>query len=53
MHVKIGLAKRGGRVVLVGLSAVDAVPVPIGALIDAELDIHQERGGVGENAKEN
>ncbi|WP_178020049.1 alcohol dehydrogenase catalytic domain-containing protein [uncultured Paenibacillus sp.] len=35
----IRLAKRGGRVVLVGLPAGDAVPVNIGALIDAELDV--------------
>ncbi|MGZ7443991.1 NAD(P)-dependent alcohol dehydrogenase [Paenibacillus sp. TH7-28] len=35
----IRFAKRGGRIVLVGLPVKDAVPVDIGALIDAELDV--------------
>ncbi|WP_044480382.1 NAD(P)-dependent alcohol dehydrogenase [Paenibacillus antibioticophila] len=36
----IRLAKRGGRVVLVGLPATDAVSVNISELIDAELDVY-------------
>lgn len=32
--------KRGGRVVLVGMPAVDEIPVDVNAIIDAELDVY-------------
>jgi L-iditol 2-dehydrogenase len=35
----IRLAKRGGRIVFVGLPTTDSIPVDIPALVDAELDI--------------
>ncbi|PAK51418.1 NAD(P)-dependent alcohol dehydrogenase [Paenibacillus sp. 7541] len=36
----IGYVNRGGRIVLVGLPTRDAIPVDIGALVDAELDVY-------------
>lgn len=36
----VGLVKRGGRIVLVGLPASDSIPLDIPALIDAELDLY-------------
>ncbi|CAM4156886.1 NAD(P)-dependent alcohol dehydrogenase [Paenibacillus alkaliterrae] len=36
----IGLVKRGGRIVFVGLPAADAIPINISALVDAELDVY-------------
>ncbi|MDO3677806.1 NAD(P)-dependent alcohol dehydrogenase [Paenibacillus ehimensis] len=36
----IGLTKRGGRIVLVGLPTSDAIPLDIPALVDAELDVY-------------
>jgi len=36
----IGYVNRGGRIVFVGLPTKDAIPVDIGALVDAELDVY-------------
>ncbi|MNW37750.1 Sorbitol dehydrogenase [compost metagenome] len=36
----IGYVNRGGRIVWVGLPTRDAVPVNIGSLVDAELDVY-------------
>lgn len=36
----VRLAKRGGRVVLVGLPTVNAVPIDISLLVDSELDVY-------------